>query len=80
MPKTKKRNPIHIENLSDECGYFFGDYECSHKSENKDEDGKCFSWDCPLGNQAEDEDFNEDTEYISVEDYVVLYEPLKGQE
>jgi len=53
---------IHVNDLAMECGLFTsetelnGGYGCLSKSKQKDEPGKCYAWDCPLGYEADLED------------------------
>jgi len=67
MKKNKSKQKIFsIDELTSECGYFFcgnanNGYCCKHplQEEKYDGEGCCFSWSCPLGYQADEEDFKD---------------------
>ena len=52
---------LTLDQLADECGFFKDDetvnYGCTH--ENNTEDGKCYSWACPLAMEMYFNDFTQ---------------------
>lgn len=87
----------HIDNLANECGYFTTEttvnnhYGCKHPDqEEQDEDyrtgkqhGKCYCFSCPLGHEADEEDFlnhDENPEDMSEGEWIVLEKDWKKQE
>jgi hypothetical protein len=63
----KNINPriIDIDNFINECGLFTSNtdlnngYGCKSKSKDKCEKGKCYSWDCPLAVEADEQAFKD---------------------
>ena len=81
----------HIDSVSAKCGFFTTDttvnnaYGCTHsEQEEKDEDsrtgkmhGKCYCFACPLGSEADEQDFTEhgeDPALMSEGEWLVLSE------
>jgi len=79
----------HIDNVTEKCGYFTTEttvnnaYGCTHpEQEEQDEDfctgkmhGKCYCFSCPLGSEADEQDFKEhgcNPEGMTEGDWLVL--------
>lgn len=61
---------MEINDFADECGYFYNacveknisinnGYNCRHSDQSQKQEGigKCYCWSCPLGYEADEEDF-----------------------
>jgi len=61
--KTKHKI-FSIDSLVRQCGYFYcgevnNGYNCTHPKQEEKQNGEgcCYAWSCPLGYEADEEDF-----------------------